>query len=253
MVVFKLHASDFYAALDPTKLTSSSRIRSCMNELIEHCNLYGKSILSIGAGTAHEEFYFYKNGSKLTIVDIDEHNSIASILQNLRQVEDYDMTYAIGDATKEHLSNEKFDALYFSSFTPDELRRGKLRGLAQNLQSKFGIPLISSPMCNYFFWRTTSPFHKTITSYIQKYLSTHGHVIVQSYCEGVDPNVHKGYINAACNYFQRLGLALTEVFSFSTCPSVMLYIASRNINQKQKHLTNFHGRSDLEREVIRIL
>lgn len=253
MHIFKIDAADFYKKYNPESLAYYERVKNCMDELIKHCNLSEKSILSIGAGTAHEEYFFYKNGARLTIVDIDEHNSILNALRKLESHSEVNMTYAIGDATKEELPFGKYDALYFSGFTPDELRRDKIRNIARKLQSEFKIPIISSKMCNQLFWTAARPFHKTITSYIEKYLSSKGYVIIQSYCGGVDVNSHKGYIDAAISYFNRLDLHLLEVFSFSTCPSVMLYIASRNVKTKQKNLTNFHGRSELDREIIKIL
>lgn len=246
---------EFYKAFPVEGLPYAAKVAECISQLVDACELRGKKILSVGAGTAHEEYFFIKHGCDVTIVDIDEHKAIENALKNMQQSENTRFTYYIGDATTETIDEEKFDAIYFSSFTPDEVRRANIQKsirfmLACKIFNKLGFFSLSR-LFNRIEWDKMSPFHLLIELYAKKYLLTEGCLIIQSYYGGVDPYVHKGYVDSVRSFFKGLHLPQCSVYAFSSVPGVMLYIASTR-RMKDHAISAFHGRSDVERKIIEL-
>lgn len=108
--------------------TNSILCRAAISELIEAYSLGGKSVLSVGSKAGHEEVWFYRAGCPVTLCDIDEHGDLEPIL---RQLPVGDLAYYICDVRD--LPKGRFDVLYLSSFTPDELYKTAVRKRNTNL------------------------------------------------------------------------------------------------------------------------
>jgi hypothetical protein len=108
--------------------TNSTLRRPAITQLIEAYSLAGKSVLSVGSKVGHEEVWFYRLGCPLTLCDIDEHGDVEPIL---RQLPAGDLAYYICDVRQ--FPKGRFDVLYLSSFTPDELYKTAVRRKNTNL------------------------------------------------------------------------------------------------------------------------
>jgi len=108
--------------------TNSRLCQPAISELIYAYSLAGKSVLSVGSKVGHEEVWFYRAGSTLTLSDFNEHGYLEPILQ---QLPPGDLAYYICDARD--LEKERLDVLYLSSFTPDELYKTAIRRRNTNL------------------------------------------------------------------------------------------------------------------------
>src|SRR5437879_2236089 len=62
---------------------NSRLCRPAISELIYAYSLAGKSVLSVGSKVGHEEVWFYRAGSTLTLSDFNEHGDLEPILQQL--------------------------------------------------------------------------------------------------------------------------------------------------------------------------
>src|SRR6185437_877334 len=121
MQKFSISVDDFYRAYPE----EAPRVDNCMNELIDRYDIRGKSVLSVGAGTAREERQFALAGNDLLLIDIDEQRSLQPTLQEMP--EGVGLEYWIGDATEFEQGVGAHDVVYFSGFTPDEIRRDSIK------------------------------------------------------------------------------------------------------------------------------
>lgn len=241
MQKYTISASDFYDISLKAENTSSFNMslhntQTPMQELIQKYNLKNQKILSIAPGSAFEEFWFYKNQNILTFVDIDESGSIEPLLSTLQMTDKKDkLTYFIGDAREFDEYQDKFDTLYISSFTPDELR-------SKNVD---------------FRNKSTNIYSDIIENLLKNSLEKNGLFINQSYCNGFDAS-NPVYINYLKNYLLKFGITLLKVYHFKNSPAVSLTIGIKTLesNMIKNFLTKikttpdincFHGRSDYSR------
>jgi hypothetical protein len=232
--LYCINPNDFYKKFPPNP-SYHARVGKCINELITAYNLSDVSVLSVGAGTAHEEFHFLQHGMQVSIVDIDETKSIAPALETMETFPSSPLRYFIGDATiNQPVELNKVKLLYFSSFTPDELRRNTI---ARDASLGFDR------------WFKAPPLHPTILQYADWYLEEGGILIMQSYCGSINPSSykHKNYLPALENQLKKHGLMLSELYRFNRTKGVMLYVITKDAKPlvANKPITYFHGRSEL--------
>lgn len=84
MKLYKLNAADFYG---PDAYGDDRNIAKCeqpIRQLIDRYDIKGKSVFSIGPGSAHEEYHFLIYGQcPITFVDIDEYGALAPRLERI--------------------------------------------------------------------------------------------------------------------------------------------------------------------------
>jgi hypothetical protein len=225
----------FYSQFPPSP-AYRDRVEDCIAQLVRRYGLVGKTILSVGAGAAHEEFFLHRAGNTLILVDIDEGGIIEPRLANMPKG---DMCYIIGDAGRANVP--AYDVAYFSSFTPDELRRAAI------MHPTSGPRPPEWPA-------DVPPFHPTIGRFARK-LQNDGLLIIQSYAGSLDVLANPAYVPACSQQLADWNLRLTEVYRFTEVPGVMLYVAHGprgRIEHEESPLTSFHGRSELGHRIERM-
>lgn len=262
MKLYEVNAEDFYG---PEPFSTDSNIARCakpMRELIDRYDIKRKSVLSIGPGSAHEEYQFLIYGQcTLTLVDIDEYGSLAPRLELLANASAAGprIRYYIGDFREVRNDRDLAqiplqDLIYVSSFTPDELRRDALARprfrYLQYLLSPF------NPHWPWWYFRTV-PFHPVIEEAANRFLKPGGLLIVQSYTGGPDVTCNPQYFKACQRQMSRNEIDLFEVWCFARTPTIILYVMRKRGGaadfQLGAPLTSFHGRAQLHDHAVRVL
>ena len=88
----------------------------------------------------------------MSIVDIDEAGCIEPVLKEMNK-DINGINYYVGDATIEEIPSKKYDCIYFSSFTPDEVRRERIRN-----KKIWKIPGMTTHYLNKLIWSKSVPF-----------------------------------------------------------------------------------------------
>jgi hypothetical protein len=242
-----------------------------MRELIARLGISG-AVLSVGAATAHEEYWFCDAGCRLTLGDIDEHEVLQPYLESIvaeeRSCSD-PLVYLIGDAAElAHTALPGgFDACYFSSFTPDEARREEIqrsfdsrpRQILNSVAAR--LPAALRTLIQPPTWPNNElPFGPMVMGVVEKQLKQGGWFISQSYFGGVDVTRNRHYIDLMRRQLRQVGVELLEVHYFvpATYP-VSLTIGVRaetsaavgyaRLLRGRPQLSNFHGRSDIARTI----
>jgi len=230
--------------------------RESVNQLIEKYNIKSKKILSIGAASGFEEYWFYKNGCQLTFLDYDESNFLESYLKKIPIMENEDMlTYIIDDAKnyKKYI-NEKFDVIYFSGFSPSELRNSEICSKNLNIISRF-LRKITRKFDNTYLiknWpNNQKPFIDLVIKIIDDLLKNTGLFIYQSYASDVyamDPN----YLKQIKNQLNSSKIQLLSVYYVPGYPSYHLIIGFKGTHpeglefikkiHKNPEIQKIHGR-----------
>lgn len=250
-------------------------IEACVpvvRELVDRFDLRGRNLMSVGAGGGFEEIAFLKNGVRRAFLfDIDEHGQLQNILPQLHRPGNLNapIAYVLDDFTKvqpQRSDLEPIDFLYFSSFTPDELRRSQIRdeymapnSLIAKCQQKLRASDPNWP-------DATSPIHEIITAAIDQYLVDGGIFVLQSYCGGISPTWNPGYVTQWQRTLAAHDVELLEAYCFVVAPGVTLWVGQKckapgaerdeKIKQTRSSLTNrpplmtFHGRAELEDKTI---
>ncbi len=190
--LYRISHDEYFAGLaaDTSFVRDKEKVRDTMNQLISRFNISGKRILSVGPGLGYEEYWFFKANCRLVFVDIDEYGSLEPYLKTLKPSGDSGacMEYYIGDARDFYAEyRDSFDVCYFSSFTPDELRRGRIQN---SYVGRFSAhPLLRYPLSKipYFersfqhTWpRKEYPFMGLVISMAQDLLADGGLFVSQS-------------------------------------------------------------------------
>jgi hypothetical protein len=241
MPSYRVSEADFYKAFLPAKLPYVPRVEASVAQIASRYGIKGKSVLSLGGGTGTEEHYFWKHGNQLTIVDIDEHGQIEPVLKTLAGG---NLHYIVEDANKVEFS-EKFDVLFLSSFTPDELRRSAI--IQQRDGEMFERMLeLNGGIWEWPWWE--NPFHPLVLRFARN-LRDGGTMIVQSYCGGLDAGDHGYYLWACDRQLAEIGMRLLEVYRFASTTGTMLYVAAKGSPSWPLFppITMFHGRAQPER------
>jgi len=209
--------------------------------------------LSIGCGTAFEEFHFIKHGCTATLVDIDESGTIEPSLMKTSGAGDRNSMnssiYYIGDALQVHNEiNEKFSICYFSSFTPDEFYRS-------NIQLEYSITAENNKWPD-----NTNPYSQFVIDVLKNNLKDDGYFILQSYYGGIDLSINNHYVNLANKQLSEIGVIVMDVYYFADSPGVSLTVCKKCDQNnaakesvkllRKKDLTQFHGRSDLGAKIV---
>jgi len=222
-----------------------------ITQLIERYEIFKKDILSIGAGAAFEEYWFAKLGdNNLTMIDIDENHVLEESLKTIALklpiiIDEKIINYYIGDFLKfeQQLFENKFDMLYYSSFTPDELRRGEImaRVRATGIQDEVNLNWPAKEQ----------PLHPVVEKSL-KFIKNKGFFILQSYCSGIDLQYNPAYVNNLREQLLNHGLQLIDIYCFIEAPAVNLFVAYKGSKEeakdlykkiKNKEITQFHGRA----------
>lgn len=251
---YKIDYEEFSSAFNLEK--QSEKAKESMNELIDRFNIKSKNVLSIAAGEAFEEFFFYKNKCKLTIIDIDYNGLIRKKLEKMQKKPDSDFRYIIDDVNNfnEYL-NEKFNVIYISSFAPNELRNRTIHWyynkpyIGRILNKIFKKIKIYEML---FSWpKTKKPFLEVIEKILDKCLDVGGLFIYQTYASGVISE-DKIYINCIKKQLKSVSVKLLEIYSFKSYPNIHLIIGFKDnenndfsinsIMNKNFKISKFHSR-----------
>ena len=255
-----------------TRLALDGLVEQCglpIRQLIARFDLAGRSLMSVGAGGAFEEIAFLQNGMRRAFLfDIDEHNSLTSILPTLQSPSPAaaPIVYTLDDFTKVQPDSDllgPIGLLYFSGFTPDEMHRGAIHrahiaALRSGGERRHGDP----------DWPAkASPLHPIVLTAIDRYLPDDGIVIIQSYFDGIDVLANPGYVEQWARSLAEHHVALLEGYCFRASSAVTLWIGiklaadgarsgrgrlseARERLEMRPPLTRFHGRAMLEDKTI---
>lgn len=264
MTEYVVSASRFYR--DPDSVSNDfyaeyphgdrSRCRPAMTQLVMRYGLANKSVLSIGAGAAHEEATLAEHGCTLTLVDIDEHGLVEPYLRTCGGSAGPKLRYVIGDAMA-HLRDDstQHDAIYVSGFTPEEIRRGEIQAAFERRLSTRVAKLVLRRIAHRLpTWPMFgNPFGPYLVEAVQRRLRPGGLLISQSFYRGVplDQNPHYPYCIRA--QLRRLGVELLAYYVFAPpWTGVGLTVAYKGSRVEARdflagtaapELTTFHGRS----------
>ena len=175
MTQYIVDAESYYRGINDDLETSSEQTfagaakvflcKPAMSGLIERYSLDNTLILSLGSGAAFEEYWFHKAGCKLILNDLDiPTHKIEKYLKTLPQAAATDFVFLIDDAdnTLSELPESHFDALYVSSFHPDEVRR-------EQIQEEFKGRRTEDEAHHYVTWpRDSLPYSNTLVSAFSK-------------------------------------------------------------------------------------
>ncbi len=260
------------------RLALESLVELCLpaaNELVVRYGLQGANLMSVGAGGANEEIALLKAGMRRAFLfDIDEHNTLSSILPVLHDpaARDAPIVYVLDDFTKTQPAQGGMDpiqVLYFSGFTPDEQRRGVFRTAhieAMQLNRLRSL-LPFQPKLDPNWPPETNPLHDVVLAAIDGYLEDNGYFVLQSYCDGVDALWNPGYVTQWQRSLSERNVELLEGYAFKAAPGVTLWVgvkllpnadkpASARVAEIRKRLetraplTQFHGRAQLDDKTI---
>jgi len=236
---YEIDSSIFYSIVDPSG-AGRGLVAPAMRHLAEAYRLSGRSILSIGAGAGLEEACLLECGNRISLLDIDEDGNLRSPIQKAANKNKTDIVYYLGDALllNRTTMREKAEVLYFSSFTPDEMHRDKLRG--------------GKARYNTLKWIWHGPFHPIVEFACRNLLAENGLLIMQSYYGGVDHTYEKGFLPACEWRLRRLGLRLLDVYSFEREIGIKLFAAVKGGDWQRNEISNFHGRSKIKENAVRI-
>ncbi|NND86935.1 MAG: hypothetical protein HKM23_06405 [Nitrosopumilus sp.] len=252
---FEVDCEKFFSIFDIQKYIELAN--EPINELINRFNINAKTVLSIGAGSAFEEFWFYKNNCKLTIIDLDEQKVLKSQLEKICSTKSNStLRYITDDASnfKEYL-NEKFNVVYISSFTPNELRNRTIRWfykkpyigrVLNKILKKTNIHF------NSLSWpKNKKPFMDLIERIVSNCLDETGLFIFQSYASGVIAD-DETYVESIKKQLKSINVRLLEVYCFKSYPNIHLIIGLKEppdhfiqmdeIIKKNSKITKFHSR-----------
>ena len=231
----------------------SNHCKQPMNELIRKYNLFQSEILSIGPKTGHEEYWFYKNDCKLTFVDIDEDTNIEPYLKKLSSnTELASLKFIIDDARNlEDYLLPKFDIVYFSSFTPNDIGNSKIILPRRTLKNRFGRKY-NVQFLNKQWPKDVNPLNEITMTVLNLHLKDEGLFIYQSYASGVDAR-NSTYLKLIKKQLSEIGVQLLDVYGFEKFHSVHLIVGFRGTKDKTEkflesiknnpEITSFHGRS----------
>lgn len=270
-------SKDFYTKKLIKKYTS----QKAMTQLIKRYLLSHKEILSIGAGAALEEYWFLNNeDNKCTFIDIDESNSLLPRLEKLQgkalQLDHFlnknnnsmqFLEYYICDfldLIKRGLK-KKFDVLYYSGFTPDELRRLSIMEefIVEREKNKENEEIVENKENEEIVdlnWPASAlPLHPALESSLY-FIKKRGLFILQSYCSGIELQYNPSYIKNLKKQLRRNGFYLLDIYNFIVAPGVNLFVAYKGTHKEasnfysqisKNEITHFHGRAQVDNAAVK--
>jgi hypothetical protein len=249
MNVYRVDPEALVAAFDVVALTAVAE--PVVGQLVERFDLAGKTLLSIGAGTAWEEAAFLRRGLREAVL-VDAERALEPTLRRLDRP-GAPLCYVVGDFLRSPPPREALgpiDVLYFSGFTPDELRRGEVT----ERHRRAAAPRRWWARRDDPDWPAAeSPLHDAVLGAIDRYLRDGGLLIVQSYCAGVDVLHNPGYVARWRDVLRRHRVTLLETYYVRAAPGVTLWIGAKppipaalvDLAHRPP-LTRFHARAQLE-------
>lgn len=255
---FVIDADAFYSEYPPN--LSCKECSYTIRQLVERYNIKEKNILSVGPGTAFEEYWFMKYGkNRMTFIDIDEGHSILPMLTKMindKKLENGNgnnkekINYLIGDATIDSipasLKKDGFDVLYFSGFTPHELNLSRI---------------YKNKLKNNIWPKDEKVIHESIINLTNKLLLPSGLLIIQEYAGSPDINA-SGYLESIKNELLTNGITLLEVYSFGNSNHIHLIVGIKGFSNDEnvklflqhlknaKLITRFHGRAEQQDDYL---
>lgn len=237
-------------------------VKEPIAQLISKFNVHNRRIVSIGSSTAYEEYWMWRAGNELVLLDLDDGDTIERYLRTLPPGDGNCLDYYIGDAFTFD-SADKFDVLYLSSFTPDEGRRRAIQAnrfktsigrTAYRIGRKLGLPAPKWPA-------DVPPYMDEVMKFSGHNLSAGGLFICQSYagCIDVKRNPHAieltrkqleahglQLIKMYCNEKMRASLTIGFKGTSSEAINYMKSIASN------PEVTKIHGRKAIDFDISRM-
>ena len=244
------------------------QVKPAMQALIERYDLADRSMISIGAGRAHEEFHFLEAGCKVDLLDLLD-PVIDPLADSIRQRIDAgqsptetSLNYIISDLylfleDAVTFSQAKYDVSYISSFAPDELDREAIQLSYRRRRTK------AEAYASYQSWpEGMPPFQQAIMD-VGQLVKDGGLFLLQSYRGGVNIQENPHYGQLVRDQLARNDLYLLEIHYFTQSPSILLIAAVKGKDQHQNWterlaskpgLPEFHGRypdPDMRRDISR--
>ncbi len=242
--------NDQYYEYFPSVEKAINDTKDPINQLCLRYNLRSKRILSLGSGNAFEEYWMYKNGVNLILNDLGaDYSSLSKYINNLPIGDG--LTYYLEDANETIKKLNSIDALYVSSFTPDELRRGQIQREVRLNNKKNLWRLIEG----HTWPEDRHPYHKIIRDSISL-VKRDGLVIFQHYCGGIHPLKFKNYYPLLIKRFKELDLTVIDIYAKRLNNSIILITAIKgdSIPKLGPEIRTFHGRCDpiIGKDIIKI-
>jgi hypothetical protein len=195
-----------------------------MSQMISRYRLQGLAVLALGPRWGREEYWLWKAGCTLTLVDIDEAGDIEPRLQACPTG---DLTYMIGDAFSWR-TNSRYDVIYTSGFGPQEIRRANMQ--------------LNAP------WPKEADFyHGGVMEMCRRLLKPGGLYINQSYYAG--PALNDDIIASMQRQLSEARLPLVEIHAWRDMPAVHLDVAGF-VNPSGSPISTIHGRSPLTGQTV---
>lgn len=263
----KIDLNKFVSAMIADKVKGYAETTSSFSDIAKLiCNrygLFGRNILSIGGGNCYEEIAFIKEGkNNCYVVDIDEHGTLESIINECTSNEDSStgLSFIIDDFITMNLAKlglDRFDVIYASGFTPDEVRRGMIRDKTIKVFSlvKRCFPFIKREFCQWPVFYT-KPIHHSLEVVVKRRLKDNGLFVLQSYGFGVDISVSPEIVGHMIKQLEDCGISLVEGYYFRESPGVSFWVAikgnrevaekfAKELSQRPK-LDRFHARAEVD-------
>lgn len=243
MQIYRVGYDDFFRFANNHEMkqyfdTNHARCHEPMSQLIRRYNLQNKSVLSVGSASGYQEYCFYENGCSLTLCDIDEHHEIEPYLNTLKSRDD-GLTFALGDARYLD-SSKKFDIVFFSGFTPNELRNIYSTDIRRKMHNRY--PFIRRFIDKPIWYK--KPLMELVIEIVDNTLSPNGGLFIfQSYTSDTNAS-HPEFVAAVKNQLKSLGVMLLDVYYYENHPHVHLLVGIRstNVPRFEHEITAFHGR-----------
>lgn len=232
------------------------QVAPAMQALIERYDLANSSMISIGAGRAHEEFHFLEAGCKVDLLDLLD-PAIDPLADSIRQRIDAgqspaetSLSYIISDLylfLEDAVTSSwaKYDVSYISSFAPDELDREAIQLSYRRRRTK------AEAYASYQSWpEGMPPFQQAIMD-VGQLVKDGGLFLLQSYRGGVNILENPHYAQLVRDQLARNDLYLLEIHYFTQSPNILLIAAVKGKDQDQnwierlaakRALPEFHGR-----------
>lgn len=225
----------FYAEVDPDH-ARRAEVQETMNHLADCYRLDGKTVMSVGAGRACEEYHLLQRGCRLRLFDNNGEGTVAEPIRKSAVEHQTSMLYTLGDF-RWFKKRASADVLYFSGYYPDEVRRDFIY---RKLPGSHALK-----------WSILGPFSRSLIAALDM-LNPGGLLLIQSYYGGVEIVHHEDYISACVRQLARHGVTLLDVFCFEKTTGIKLFAAVKGHRYDRDPISTFHGRANNKETIIRV-
>jgi hypothetical protein len=222
-----------------------------MRCMIERYGMRNKSVLSVGAGPAHEEFWLIEQGCRVDLIDplLEEEVSgtRSRVINATRPGLAARLRYFVSDFNDLITGDAGplYDVCYFSGFAPDELDREAVQASYKRRRTA------QEAYESYKSWPDGMPPFLSAVMESAKLIAPGGLFLLQSYCGGCDLLANPHYPKLICQQLNRNGLGLLEIHFFRQAPGIQLIAATAGASHVRAWLerlaaapplAEFHGR-----------